>query len=120
MSALAVFTFKYPSLLKFDQNRETIQQNLETLFALKHAPCDTYMRERLDSLDPSLCREAFRDIFRLLQRGKVLEHFTFIEGHYLISVDGTGMFSSPTIHCENCCVKEHRNGGVCQERCRLK
>lgn len=28
----------------------------------------------------------------------------------MVSLDGTGVFSSPTVHCENCCQKHHRSG----------
>ena len=36
----------------------------------------------------------------------------FLDGHYLVALDGTGYFSSPTIHCDSCLHKEHRNGSV--------
>jgi len=31
-------------------------------------------------------------------------------GHYLLSLDGTGYFSSKTIHCAQCAEKHHRDG----------
>ena len=31
-------------------------------------------------------------------------------GHYLLSVDGTGYFSSSRVHCAQCCEKHHRDG----------
>ncbi|VFN01149.1 MAG: hypothetical protein BECKG1743D_GA0114223_102561, partial [Candidatus Kentron sp. G] len=54
MSGLALFGFKYPSLLQFDKDRssETIQANLRALYGIERAPSDTYFRERLDDLDP--------------------------------------------------------------------
>jgi hypothetical protein len=51
-------------------------------------------------------------VFSHLQRGKGLESYQYLGGHYLVSVDGTGYFSSPTIHCDQCCVKNHRGGDV--------
>jgi hypothetical protein len=36
----------------------------------------------------------------------------FVEGHYLLALDGTGYFSSKQIHCESCLEKHHRNGTV--------
>jgi hypothetical protein len=112
MAGLAVFTFKYPSLLKFDQSYDEprVKQNLKNLFGLTSIPCDTYMRERLDEINAQALTDAFKDIFRLLQRGKVIEHFAFLRDTYLVSLDGTGMFSSTSVHCENCCVKNHKNG----------
>ena len=54
-------------------------------------------------------RRAFKRLFAVLQRGKGLEGFMHL-GHYLLSVDGTGYFSSPSVHCEHCCEKHHRDG----------
>ncbi len=36
----------------------------------------------------------------------------FLDGHYLVALDGTGYFSSKTIHCASCLHKEHRNGSI--------
>ena len=113
MAGLAVFTFKFPSLLKFDETRQDqiwARKNLTQLFQIKATPCDTQMRTRLDNIPPKVIRPAYRKIFTLLQRGKVLEHFLFLEKYYLISADGTGVFSSSQVHCKNCCVKEHKDG----------
>lgn len=113
MSGLAVFTLKHQSLLQFDKirNGDPVKvANLKRLFHVSDVPCDTQLRVRLDSISPDIIRPAFRRIFTLLQRGKELEHFQFMQNHYLISVDGTGVFSSKAVHCDNCCVKEHRDG----------
>jgi hypothetical protein len=113
MSGLAVFTFKFPSLLKFDearQDKDWARQNLTQLFQIQATPCDTQMRTRLDALLPCVLRLAFRKAFTLLQRGKVLEHYLFLDNYYLVSIDGTGVFSSSQIHCKSCCVKEDKKG----------
>jgi len=109
MSALALFGLKYPSLLQFNQNSADpiVQHNLKSLYDVEKVPCDTYMRERLDQVDPRELREAFISIFSLLQRGKKLESYKFIDDAVLVACDGTGMFSSDSIHCENCCEKYH-------------
>jgi len=49
---------------------------------------------------------------RQAQRGKVVERFSYYDGHYLLSIDGTGYFSSHEIHCKHCCEKHHRNGDI--------
>ena len=114
MSGLAVFGLKYPSLLQFDHNkRQTlIQSNLQALYGVAKAPSDTYLRERLDEVDPMHLRNAFRQLFAQLQRGKGLESMCYLDGHYLLSIDGTGYFSSTEIHCEQCCEKHHRDGRI--------
>lgn len=114
MSALAVFGLKFPSLLQFDEYGDTdmIKHNLKTLYQVAHAPDDTNMRQRLDKVDPRSIRPAFTSIFSLLQRGKVLEQYKFLGEYLLLACDGTGMFSSEAIHCENCCEKHHKDGRV--------
>jgi hypothetical protein len=114
MSGLAVFGLKFPSLLQFDEGREdeVIKHNLKTLYHVEDAPCDTSMRERLDEVDPHSIRPAFTAVFSLLQRGKVLEDYRFLGKYLLIACDGTGMFSSESVHCGNCCEKHHKDGRV--------
>jgi hypothetical protein len=112
-SALAIFKLKFPSLLQFEDALidEHIKQNIKNLFDLENVPCDTYMRERLDEVNPRDIRPAFTKLFSTLQRGKELEKFAFLDGKYLLLNDGTGFFSSKKIHCKNCCEKHHRKDG---------
>ena len=110
MSAFAMFSLKAPSLLAFDKERA--EGNLHTIYGIPHVPCDTYMRERLDPVSPKVLRPVFKSVFRQLQRGKALEAMTFLDGHYLLALDGTGYFSSKTIHCASCLHQVHRNGTI--------
>jgi len=110
MSAFAMFSLKAPSLLAFDKQRA--EGNLQTIYGIERVPCDTRMRERLDPLSPESLRPSFKLVFRQLQRGKALEPMVFLDGHYLVALDGTGYFSSNTIHCDSCLHKEHRNGSI--------
>ncbi|MCF6298698.1 MAG: hypothetical protein L3J01_02350 [Thiomicrorhabdus sp.] len=113
MSGLAVFGFKFPSLLQFEisvNEEPLISRNLRTLYGVKKAPSDTCMRERLDQIDPRQLRRPFKQIFSHLQRGKALEQYRYLSGHYILSIDGTGQFSSEKVHCEQCCSKKHHNG----------
>ena len=114
MSGLALFGLKYPSLLQFDkdQRKGAVHSNLCSLYGIKRAPCDTHFRERLDEVDPRQLRPLYKRLFSTLQRGKGLEGFSCLDGHYLLLLDGTGYFSSPTIHCAQCCEKHHKNGTV--------
>ena len=112
MSALAIFSLKYPSLLQFDRgmNDPATSHNLKSLFQVGKIPSDTYLRERLDDVSPKYLRKPFKKIFSLLQRGKHLEKFSYLNGHHLLSIDGTGHYSSSTVQCDSCCTKNHRNG----------
>ncbi len=80
MSAFAMFSLTAPSLLAFDKQRA--EGNLETIYGIPHAPCDTRMRERLDPVSPASLRPSCKIVFRQLQRGKALEPMVFLNGHY--------------------------------------
>lgn len=112
MSGLAVFGLKCPSLLDYDRKRSdnVTAQNLRDLYHVTNPPSDTYLRERLDDVDPEHLRPVFKRIFASFQRGKGLEGFEYLDGHVLISADGTGHFSSNNVCCPQCCVKELQNG----------
>ena len=112
MAGFALFALKSPSLLAFDDRRKSNERNLKSLFHLQHVPCDTQMRTILDDVEPSQLRAPFVSVFRRLQRGKALEPFVFLDGHYLMALDGTSYFSSETIHCPSCLEKKSRNGKV--------
>lgn len=112
MSGLAIFGLKIPSLLQFDEQSEDarIKHNLQLLYNVEKVPSDTYFRERLDEVNFQLLRRPFNRVFAALQRQNVLKRFEYYEKHYLISLDGTGCFSSHQVHCTSCCVKNHKDG----------
>src|SRR5881296_3619521 len=110
MSAFAMFSLKSPSLLAFDKERA--EGNLHTIYGIERVPCDTHMREILDPVSPKVLRPVFKSVFTQLQRGKALESMAFLDGHYLLALDGTEYFSSKTIHCASCLHKVHRNGSI--------
>lgn len=113
MSGLAMFGLKDESLLAFDKLRhdECRQHNLRTLYGIKNAPSDSAMREVLDEVDSQALRPAFKDLLQLMQQQGELQNFRFL-GKYLVSLDGTGVFSSGTVSCPECCSKQHKNGDV--------
>src|SRR5215470_2076504 len=96
MSAFAMFSLKSPSLLAFDKERA--EGNLHTIYGIERVPCDTQMREILDPVVPKALRPVFKSVFTQLQRGKALEAMVFLDGCYLLALDGTEYFSSKTIH----------------------
>ena len=109
---------EYPSLLQFERDARGLGEpsaregNLRSLFGIGRAPSDSRMRERLDALDPEELRRPFKRLFALAQRGGVLREYEWLGGRHVLSVDGTGHFSSPTVHCGNCCEKKRRDGSV--------
>jgi hypothetical protein len=110
MAGLALFSLKDPSLLAFQ--RRAGDHNLHSVFGLQAIPSDTQLRSILDEVDPHGLRPLFQDVFRQLQRGKVLEDYVFLEGCYLIALDGVEYFCSQKVHCDHCLTRHHRNGEV--------
>jgi len=111
MSALAMFSLKDPSLLAFDELRHdpTRLHNLRTLYGIEKPPCDTYMRSTLDPIDSDTLRPIFRTLHQELQKQGILESYRFM-GKFLVSLDGTGYYSSSSIRCPECCQRQHKNG----------
>ena len=86
-------------------------ENMRNLFRIACIPSDTRMREILDPVEPRQLRPSFDAVFRQVQRGKALEPFVFYKECYLLSLDGTGYFSSSAIHCESCLEKVNKQTG---------
>lgn len=109
-----MFTLKVPSLLAFDEFRfePSLEKNLKTLFSIETIPSDTAMHEILDDVNPDDLRPAFKSIFFELQRGISLESYEFMDGYYLVAIDGTGYFSSDKIHYVSCLEKNNKKTGA--------
>ena len=112
MSGFAMFCLKDSSLLAFDERRQEDPDSLNTVFGIKHIPCDSQMRSTLDSVSEYELRRPFKSIFAKLQRGKILEKMTCLDGHYLLALDGTGIYTSEKMGSDYCLRKRKRNGKV--------
>lgn len=108
MAGLALFSLKDSSLLAFCGR--ALDHNLHSVFGLQAIPSDTQMREILDDVTPTRLRPAFQDVFRQVQRGKILEDYVFLEGCYLVGLDGVEYFCSQKVHCDHCMTRTHQNG----------
>jgi hypothetical protein len=110
MSGFAMFSLKDPSLLAFEWRRNNEAHNLKAIYGIERAPCDTQMRDILDRVSPEPVRTAFKDVFGKAQRGKALEPMEFMEGHYLLSLDGSEHFNSEKIHSPLCLQRTSKRG----------
>ena len=113
LSAFAMFSLKCPSLLAFEHRRmdDAEPENIKKVYGVRRIPSDTQMREILDGVNPDeAVRPLFVEMFRRLQRGKVMEDMVFWDGHYLLDLDGTGLFSSEKLSADFCLEKTSRNG----------
>jgi hypothetical protein len=106
MSGFAMMFFQDPSILAFQQRlQDSIHKNnLTTLFAVSDIPKDTQMRQVLDATAARELDGIFSDFLHRLQRGKHMVNYQFLNGSYLVSIDGSEYFSSENIHCPHCLV----------------
>lgn len=114
LSAFAMMFFQDPSMLEFQTRlqQKIDRNNLETLFNVSSIPKATQLRDVIDEVPPTEFEKIFPDFFRQLQRGKQLEQYQFLDGMYLVPLDGTQYFSSENISCPNCLNKTKKNGKI--------
>jgi len=112
MSGFAMFALKDPSLLAFDKRRCEEPGSLRDVFGVGVIPCDSQMRAICDEILPQRLRRPFRSIFHQAQRGKALQMMTWLDGHFLLALDGTGIYSSEEVGSDYCLTKKKRNGSI--------
>lgn len=114
MCGFAMMFYQDPSLLQFQKRLEggIHRNNLNTLFNVKSISKDTQMRDVIDGVDPKEIEPMFEDFFYSLQRGKHLEGYRVLGEYYIVSMDGSGYFSSEKIECLGCLKKEKKNGKI--------
>jgi hypothetical protein len=110
MSAFAMFSLKDSSLLEFDGRREK-DDNLKRIYKIGTVPSDTQMRTILDKVSPEAISPLFKDGLVQLEKSKVLSEMVYIGEYYLLTLDGTGYFSSKKVHCDACLEKKNRKTG---------
>jgi hypothetical protein len=113
-SILAMFSLKTPSLLAFEKKslEPTTGANLRNLFNIENVPSDTQARDILDEVKTESFRPIFKGLFAEAQRGGTLKNFDFIDGTYLLALDGTQVFSSDKVHCDFCLEKHFKDDSV--------
>jgi len=111
-SAFAMMFFQDPSLNAFQQRLQEKRQlnNLKTMFNVNAIPQSTQLRTAVDNIPSTEIELLFSDFYRPLQRGKQMELLEFMDGKYLIPLDGVQYFSSNNISCTCCLEKKHKNG----------
>lgn len=113
MSAFAIFSVKANSLLQFEEEikNEAVGNNLRNIYKIGEFCSDTQMREILDPIAPDAISPSFKTIFNILEQQNRLEQFKFLDSYFLLSMDGTGYFSSKNVHCDNCQTKTNKKTG---------
>ncbi len=109
MSGFAMFSLKDSSLLEFDKRRAK-ESNLQNIYQISQVPSDSQMRTILDPVSPAYIKPIFKNVFDSLPQEEVLDKFLFMN-HYLVSLDGSGYFSSKDIHCGACLERKNSKTG---------
>lgn len=109
-SAFAMMVFQDPSINSFQQRLQDIKHlnNLKTMFNVSAIPRSTQLRTAIDNTPSTEIELMFKDFFHPLQRAKQLKQFEFINGKYLVALDGVQYFSSDKISC-NCCLTKTKD-----------
>ena len=103
LAAFSVFFTQSPSFLAFQRQmqRQRGRNNAHSLFGVDRIPSDPQIRNLLDPVDPANLYGAFWALLALVDQAGYLADYDYA-GSLLLSLDGTGYFSSTEIHCANC------------------
>ena len=109
----ALFYLQDPSVLEFQRRfqDQLRTNNLNATFGVARIPADSQFRDLLDSHDYEPLLGCFGDWIGRMQDAKWLQHYQFLDGRYLITMDGSQYFSSYKVNCE-CCLTATNNGTV--------
>lgn len=108
LAAFSVFFMQLPSFLAYQRlmQQQRGRNNAHSLFGVQRIPSDPEIRNLLDPLGAQDVRAPFWAILDLLDEAGYLADYRYA-GSTLLSLDGTGYFSSRTIHCDNCSTAVH-------------
>ncbi len=97
--AFSVFFTQSPSFLAHQQTMKQTKgrSNAESLFQMDQIPCDNQIRTLLDPIAPRHLFGVFDRVYQLMEQAGVLTDFRVLDHQWLVSLDGTGYFSSKTI-----------------------
>jgi hypothetical protein len=109
MSAFAMFSLKDPSLLAFDDRRKKKPQNIRAVFGVQNIPTDSGMRNIDDKVPTEHLRPVFKSILEQTRQSGLLDRMQFIDGHYLLDIDGVEFFRSKKLNA-NFCLTSTRAG----------
>ena len=114
MTAMSAFAFKFDSFNTFYERLnnpgDPLAGVIGRIYKIDNVPSPTRIKEIIDPLPSESLMDGFKDIFRPLQRGKVLESCKFLGEYFLVAGDGSQYFESKKIHCKRCIVKNPKNG----------
>ena len=113
MNGLAGFVLKDRWLFDFGpdgRSRLGSKGNLESLFGVAEVRSSREMLRRLDRLDSSLLRPTFNLLHSRIRRSGMLDDYTLLGDHHLLSLASTEYPTSPSSVCK-CCTRGNSRYG---------
>ena len=112
LSGFSVFFTQSPSFLQHQVMMEKNKgnNNGRTIFGIHKLPSENRIRDLLDPISPDLLNPVFSKCFSYLKDRGIIETYRSFNDNLLIPLDGTWFFSSPSIHCDKCLYRDHRDG----------
>jgi hypothetical protein len=115
LCAFACFFFQNSSFLQFQRSMESEsnRSNMKSLFDVDKIPTNDQIRNIIDQIDPIHFNQVYYDSLKWLKDGNYLSEFDVLDSKYnIIVLDGTNIFTSQKIKCNNCTITNHRNGNI--------
>jgi hypothetical protein len=112
LGAFSVFFTQSPSFLSFQKSmlKNRGKSNAQSLFGMQKIPCDNHIRDLMDVVPAHNIFPVFTYIIDGLANSGYLNAFRSYNDNLLCALDATQYFSSKTIHCQNCSIKDHKDG----------
>lgn len=114
LGAFSVFFMQCESFLEHQRQLQSRRgkDNAQSLFGLGQIPTTAQIRNILDGIAAKHLFGVFAWVYQALQGAGYLEPYHCLDGHLLVTLDGTQSFSSQKIHCPQCSSRHHKNGTV--------
>lgn len=116
IGAFSIFHMQCRSFLEHQKwlDEHKGSHNVLSIYGVEKIPTDTHIKRLLDPVPANNLFPIYLDALTWLknEHPKTLNSMRHVENTYLTALDGTDFFSSSTIHCEQCSVKEHKNGTI--------
>lgn len=105
---LLLYVQQYPSFRQFKQSYASAR-GIARVGRINIS--STQQKAIIDNINPFAFRSIYKRLFKVLQRSKILEKYTYHDNSYLILLDGSGYHSSKKIKCSSCLTRQ-RDGGI--------
>jgi hypothetical protein len=81
--------------------------NFARLFGVGQSPHGDTLNHAFKNVDPLQVQECLTQMVETLIRKKALQRYRLLDRYYVIAIDGTGIYSNASRHCEHCLTRTH-------------